>query len=109
VIASAVGGQRETVVNNVTGLLVPPERPLALARAAQQLLADPIRRAGYGIAGVDRARARYAWPRIATETLAVYQRVLVARGRAPALVGPGGELPEDAAVHLEEHAAEDEG
>jgi len=28
----------------------------------------------YGVAAADRARSRYSWDRIATETLAVYDR-----------------------------------
>ncbi|KAB8182592.1 glycosyltransferase [Microbispora catharanthi] len=76
VVASAVGGQKETVVNNVTGLLVPPRKPVVLAKALRKLLDDPVRRTAYGIAGADRARARYAWSRIAAETLAAYDRAL---------------------------------
>lgn len=83
VVASAVGGQKETVVNGVTGILVPPRHPAAVARAAKRLLDEPLQRTAYGIAGADRARSRYAWPRIAAETLAAYRRVLAARGRAP--------------------------
>ncbi|MEV7807868.1 glycosyltransferase [Microbispora sp. NPDC088329] len=79
VVASAVGGQKETVVNNVTGLLVPPRQPAVLARALRKLLDDRVRRTAYGIAGADRARARYAWSRIAGETLAAYERALSAR------------------------------
>ena len=83
VVASAVGGHKETVVNGVTGILVPPRHPAAVARAAKRLLDEPLQRTAYGIAGADRARSRYGWPRIAAETLAAYQRVLSARGRAP--------------------------
>ncbi|GAA0375810.1 glycosyltransferase family 1 protein [Microbispora corallina] len=79
VVATAVGGQKETVVNNVTGVLVPPRKPVVLARALRRLLDDPVRRTAYGIAGADRARARYGWTRIAAETLAAYERVLSAR------------------------------
>lgn len=75
VIASCVGGQKETVVNGITGVLVPPQRPTALARAIQRLLADPVRQSAFGIAGADRARARYGWNRIATETVAAYREV----------------------------------
>ncbi|WP_169947690.1 glycosyltransferase [Microbispora sp. H11081] len=79
VVASAVGGQKETVVNNVTGLLVPPRKPAVLAKALRKLLDDRVRRTAYGIAGADRARARYGWSRIAAETLATYDRVLSTR------------------------------
>ncbi|GAA4578151.1 glycosyltransferase family 1 protein [Planotetraspora phitsanulokensis] len=80
VVASAVGGQKETVVNGVTGVLVPPRHPLALAKALRGLLDDGVRRTAYGIAGADRAKVRYGWRRIASETLAVYDEVLAARG-----------------------------
>lgn len=83
VVATAVGGQKETVINGVTGILVPPRQPAAVARAARRLLDEPLQRTAYGIAGADRARSRYGWPRIAAETLAAYDRVLAARGRAP--------------------------
>ncbi len=83
VVASAVGGHKETVVNGVTGILVPPRHPAAVARAAKRLLDEPLQRTAYGIAGADRARSRYGWPRIAAETLAAYGRVLAARGREP--------------------------
>ncbi len=79
VVASAVGGQKETVVHEVTGLLVPPRQPVALAGALRKLLDDPVRRTAFGIAGADRAKARYTWPRIAAETLATYNRVLTGR------------------------------
>jgi glycosyltransferase involved in cell wall biosynthesis len=41
----------------------------------RRLLADPVRREGYGIAAADRARARYSWSRIAADTEAVYAQV----------------------------------
>lgn len=43
VIASRVGGLPEVVEHNVTGLLVPPGDPSALANAIKQLLDDPQR------------------------------------------------------------------
>ncbi|GII31608.1 glycosyltransferase [Planotetraspora mira] len=95
VVASAVGGQKETVVNGVTGLLVPPRHPRALAKALRTLLDDPVRRTAYGIAGADRAKVRYGWGRIASETLAVYDEVLSARriGNEGAVVIGAGPAP----------------
>ena len=37
------------------------------------------RRAAYGAAGVQRARARYRWARVAADTEAVYRQVLSTR------------------------------
>jgi glycosyltransferase involved in cell wall biosynthesis len=75
VVASAVGGMIDTVVHGATGIHVPPRRPDVLALAVRNLLGDSVRREAYGIAGMDRARARYGLDRIAAETLAVYDRV----------------------------------
>lgn len=78
VVASAVGGLTDTVVDGVTGLHVPPKRPEALASAVRGLLSDAALRDAYGIAGADRARCRYSWDRIATDTMRVYERVVPA-------------------------------
>ncbi len=76
VVASAVGGFLDTVVDGATGTLVPPQRPDRLAAAMRKLLAEPFWREAYGTAGVDRARSRYSWERIAAGTTAVYEQVL---------------------------------
>jgi glycosyltransferase involved in cell wall biosynthesis len=79
VVASAVGGIQDTVVDQVTGLLVPPRRPDVLAGALRRLLAAPTQALAFGIAGRDRVLARYGWDRIADSTLAVYEEVLAER------------------------------
>ncbi len=74
VVASAVGGHTDTVVDGTTGILVPPRQPQVLARNIRELIANPMLRQGYGIAGADRARARFSWQRICSEMLATYER-----------------------------------
>lgn len=81
VVASAVGGLTDTVVHGVTGDLVRPRDPEQTGDATRRLLADPIRRLGYGTAGADRARQRYRWSRVAEQMVAVY-REACAGGRA---------------------------
>jgi D-inositol-3-phosphate glycosyltransferase len=71
VVASAVGGMIDTVVDGVTGLHVPPRDPERLAAVLRGLLDDPDRRAAFGRAGVRRARRLYDWERVATPTLDV--------------------------------------
>jgi D-inositol-3-phosphate glycosyltransferase len=75
VVASAVGGMIDTVVDGVTGVQVPPRDPEALARALHWLLADRALRSALGAAGARRARSRYSWRRVASDTLAVYERL----------------------------------
>jgi len=76
VVASAVGGLVDSVVDGVTGAHVPPRRPKLLAAAVAGLLADPGRRAALGAAGARRARRRYGWDRIAGSTMEVYAGLL---------------------------------
>lgn len=81
VVASAVGGLTDTVVDGVTGLHVPPRRPDRVADAVNLLLADADLRASLGAAGARRARSRYSWPRVAHATLGVYREVLASSAR----------------------------
>ena len=78
VVASAVGGQVDAVVDGTTGILVEPGRPALLAQRIRQLLAHPMMLEAFSVAATDRARSRYSWDRIAHETLAVYDTALAA-------------------------------
>jgi glycosyltransferase involved in cell wall biosynthesis len=75
VVATAVGGLIDTVVDGVTGDLVPPRDPWALSAALRHLLSDEMLRMSYGAAAVDRADYAYAWPRIAGRLAGVYASV----------------------------------
>jgi len=75
VVASAVGGLTDTVVDSITGIHVPPRNSDALARALHGLLGEPVRREEFGHAGRDRAVQRYSWDRIADETERIYESV----------------------------------
>lgn len=79
VVASRVGGLRDTVVDGVTGLHVPPRDPAAIAAALRALRDDPSRRAAMGAAGAARVRDRYGWDRVAAATAEAYGRTLAAR------------------------------
>ncbi|GAB3923635.1 glycogen synthase [Microlunatus endophyticus] len=88
VVASAVGGIPEVVVDGRTGSLVDydPARaddPAAvatfeatLADRINELIRDPDRAAGFGRAGRQRAIDEFSWAKIAAETVAVYQRAV---------------------------------
>jgi D-inositol-3-phosphate glycosyltransferase len=93
VVASAVGGLVDTVVDGVTGVHVPPRRPGLVAEAVAGLLADPARRAALGAAGARRARRRYGWDRIARSTLEVYAGLPAGAGFAHAPTGQSERWP----------------
>lgn len=76
VVASNVSAVPEIVSDRVTGLLVQPDDPAALARAVIELLADPVRAAALGEAGRLRAKTSFSVGRMAAETVAVYEEAL---------------------------------
>jgi D-inositol-3-phosphate glycosyltransferase len=88
VVATAVGGQIDSVVHGVTGVHVPPRDPAALAAALRELLADASRRAELGRQGRRRAQRLYSFDRIASATREVYDE-LVPRRRAARRFGRG--------------------
>jgi glycosyltransferase involved in cell wall biosynthesis len=81
-IVSAVGGQRDAVIDGTTGLLIAPEHPAMLAHRLRRLLATPTLLRAYGIAAADRAKSRYCFERIGRETAAAYERCLPGRAAA---------------------------
>ncbi|HEX5506094.1 MAG TPA: glycogen synthase [Thermomicrobiales bacterium] len=97
VVASAVGGIPEVVVDGETGLLVPlaqqdaaPFEPVDparyshdLAAALNRLLADPARRARLGAAGRRRVEEHFSWRVIARQTADLYRDLVAAHGARP--------------------------
>ncbi|MDT0308889.1 glycosyltransferase [Streptomyces sp. DSM 44917] len=83
VVASAVGGQRDTVADPATGRLVPPGDPDALAEAVNALLAAPEERAARGAAGRRRVLTRFRWAAVAAATEEVYREIGCRRPAAP--------------------------
>ncbi|MEU2335408.1 glycosyltransferase [Streptomyces sp. NPDC006654] len=75
VVATAVGGQLDTVVDGVTGLLVPSEDDHDTAATIRGLLDDPRRLDEYGAAGRHRVLAHYTWDRVADGLTTVYSAV----------------------------------
>jgi starch synthase len=95
VVASAVGGIKEVVVDGETGYLVPFEQdpvtsfPLDpdrfardLAAKLSDLLVDPEKRRRFGEAGRKRAEEKFSWTRIGDQTIDLYQTLIDARKRS---------------------------
>jgi len=97
VVASAVGGIKEVVVDGETGFLVPLEQmkesPFEAANPAKfardlasrinQLMKDRQLREKFGKAGRKRAEEKFSWTAIAKRTKELYDRVLQHRSRIP--------------------------
>ena len=60
VIATAIGGNLDAIVDNESGLLVPPRDPSALAAAIARFASDPDIRLRYGDAARRRVEQRFA-------------------------------------------------
>lgn len=75
VVATNVGGLPELVEHGVTGLLVPPSDPPALARALERLAADPQERRAMGERGRDRVEERFTMERKILETEKLCRRL----------------------------------
>ena len=81
VVASAVGGLAESVVDGVTGIHVPPRQPRRIAEALALTLDDEGRRRSMGAAGLRRAM-RFGWPRVAEQTLQIGTELALAGATA---------------------------
>jgi glycosyltransferase involved in cell wall biosynthesis len=76
VVASAVGGLLDLVVDEETGLLVPPRDVPALREALKRLLADEELRARLGANARERASRELSWEHVTDLTLAAYEEAL---------------------------------
>lgn len=76
VIATDVGGTRELVEDGVTGWLVPPGRPGALAEEIAWILAHPAAARAVADKGRDVARERFTIDRAADHLVRVYRSAL---------------------------------
>jgi glycosyltransferase involved in cell wall biosynthesis len=86
VVATAVGGMQDTVVDGVTGRLVPPRDPRSLAAALSDLLANDDQRAAYGRAARGRVENHYTWTSV-VERIADRYLEVVAAAALPVRVG----------------------
>lgn len=76
VVATRVGGIPEAVQDGITGLLVPPRDPQALADAVRYLLCHPAHAKAFGGAGRKRVEHYFTVERMVYSILQVYERVL---------------------------------
>ncbi|RLF18827.1 MAG: hypothetical protein DRN06_00400 [Thermoprotei archaeon] len=72
VVASEVGGLKEVVDNEVSGLLVKPNSPKKLAEAVIALLQDPVLRKRLSVNARLKALKEYAWDSVASQIIDIY-------------------------------------
>jgi len=78
VVASDIHGYKRVVQRNVSGLLVEPKDPDALAEALERLIVDPGLRRSLGDAGAKRA-PEYDWHHVTKQLVEVYEEVIAKR------------------------------
>jgi glycosyltransferase involved in cell wall biosynthesis len=79
IVATAVGGSVELIEDGVSGLLVPPGKPEALASAIGAILVDPELAVRLGSAARQRVRERYDQRKRARRFESLYGKVLQGR------------------------------
>lgn len=80
VVASQVGGLADVVLDGITGYLVPPRDPRALAKRIEKLLTEPDLRQGMGAAGYQRATESFSAARYCREVESLYLGLLKEKG-----------------------------
>jgi glycosyltransferase involved in cell wall biosynthesis len=80
VIATRVGGIPEIVDDDITGILIPPRDPAALAGAIRRLADDPGAARAMGQRAYERVRGIFTLPNQAEQTMALYQTVVGNQG-----------------------------
>jgi glycosyltransferase involved in cell wall biosynthesis len=76
VVASSVAGVPEVVVQDETGLLIPPRKSAALAAALDRLLASPALRDRMGQAARERVVERFNEQNMISQTFELYRELL---------------------------------
>jgi glycosyltransferase involved in cell wall biosynthesis len=76
-IATAIGGSKETIIDGVTGWLVPPDDPDALAKAIDKILSLSLEeKAQIAQNSSNHARANFAKEQMTGATLLVYKELM---------------------------------
>ncbi len=75
-VATCVGGVPEIVEDGVTGILIPPQNPAALASAMRRLIDDPALATRMGEQAYRRVRARFTLPGQTAALADLYGRVV---------------------------------
>ena len=76
VIGADVGGIKYSVADGVTGRLVPPNDPDALAGAVDSLLANPQALTAMGAQAISRVKRLFTWNKVASQLDGIYSNII---------------------------------
>ncbi|MEJ6079957.1 glycosyltransferase family 4 protein [Vibrio sp. 1-Bac 57] len=82
IVTTDVNGCREIVLNNKSGILVPPRDVKALAAALEMLLLDKQTRIGFGLQGRQLVEEKFCQKIVIQRTLEIYNELLVNKSKA---------------------------
>jgi len=86
VVASDVGGLQFTVINEETGLLVPPQNVPAFNHAIDKILSNPAWQQELGKAAKSRVSNKFSWNGVASQLDELYTQLLQQSVKQPALI-----------------------
>jgi len=83
IVATNVGGTPEVIVDNQTGLLIPPANPHAISEAIQYLFHNPDDRKIMGQAGRNRVFQHFTASKMVQQTINLYYQLLLEKNIIP--------------------------
>ncbi len=75
IVATRVGGTPDAIADGITGILVPPQDPAALAQGLVRVLEDADEGRRMGIAAGEAARTSYSRPAVLARLLSLYEEL----------------------------------
>jgi L-malate glycosyltransferase len=76
VVGTSIGGIPEQVMHEVTGFIVPPKDPDALANSLDRLISDPNLLASFAQQGYKRYREKFALAGMLNDTVEIYEKAM---------------------------------
>ncbi|ANF22625.1 glycosyltransferase family 4 protein [Thermococcus piezophilus] len=78
VVASNIGGLRETIVDGVNGILVPDKDPNAISKAVLKIIDNPVLKVKLGRNAIRYIENKRTWETLAKRTIKIYRTLLKA-------------------------------
>ena len=76
VVSTAVGGMKEIIENEISGLLVPPDNADELANAVHRLAVDPVLRRQIALGARTRLDREFSIDRMRDEVIQLYDELM---------------------------------